>query len=458
MTTRRGEHAMLQAHNGDRVQQTVEASTVVDFDAGTAPHPTTRSRCGRDAHDALKIVMLITMGIERPSGMRYFFVARELVRRGHQVRILALHPDLATCPQRRFVRDGVEVWYVGQMHARKDGNQPERFTPLRLLWTLILSTLGMLGGIVRSPADVYHLGKPQPINGVAALLGVWLLRGQRFYVDCDDDEAHSNRFSAGWQQVVFAFWQWLLPRMAAGVTVNTMCTAQRLHCQRIAPIVYVPNGVADEHFCCPPPALVAAMRQSLGLDGRRVIAYVGTLALHNHPVDLLLTAFAQLAADYPDTVLLLIGGGEDRATLRAQAAALGLTERVLFTGHVPHPSVPLYLALALASVDPVHDNAVARARSPLKLFESAALGVPVITGKVGDRAAILDNGQVGILVRPGDATALARGIRVLLDDPARHAALAQAGRQAMREHATWRILAGRWEAVYDKQNSTTNCG
>lgn len=398
--------------------------------------------------DRMRIVLLITMGIERPSGMRYFFLARELVRRGHQVRILALHPELATCTRRRFVRDGVEVWYVGQMHARKEGSTPQRFSPLHLLWTVILSTLGMLWGIIRSPADVYHLGKPQPINGVAALIGVLLLRRQRFYVDCDDDEAHSNRFVADWQRVVFAFWQWLLPRLAAGVTANTMCTAQRLHCQRIAPISYVPNGVADEHFCSPPTATVEALRCSLGLENRRVIAYVGTLALHNHPVNLLLTAFAQIAEAYPDVVLLLIGGGEDIQTLREQSVALGLTQRVLFTGHIPHECVRFYLSLALLSVDPVLDNAVARARSPLKIFESTALGVPVITGNVGDRAALLADGQAGVLVCPNDPTALVQGICALLDDPSRRAALAEAGRRYIREHYTWRILAARWESVY----------
>jgi len=81
----------------------------------------------------MKLVFIIPIGIERPSGRRYFCIARELVRRGHGVRILALHPDLANCPRRRFIRAGVEVWYVGQMHARKSESVPGRFTPLQLL-------------------------------------------------------------------------------------------------------------------------------------------------------------------------------------------------------------------------------------------------------------------------------------------------------------------------------------
>ncbi|HEX6288572.1 MAG TPA: glycosyltransferase family 4 protein [Herpetosiphonaceae bacterium] len=393
----------------------------------------------------MRIVLPITMGIERPSGVRYFQIARGLARRGHSVRILALHPDLAGCPQRRFVRDGVEVWYVGQMHARKSGSVPVRFNALQLLRVLIGSTLGMIWGMLCSPADVYHLGKPQPVNGLAALVAV-LLRGRRFYVDCDDDEVGSNRFSAGWQRAVFAFWQSLLPRLAAGVTVNTRFLAERMRRRGIERVVYVPNGVDLDRLRRPDPAASAGLRAALGLAGRRVIAYAGTLALHNHPVDLLLDAFAQLAPDLPDLDLLLIGGGEDLPELRRRVRAMGLTDRVHFTGQLPQQSVRGYLSLAALSVDPVHDDDVARARSPLKIFESMALGVPVVTGDVGDRRQLLAHGA-GVVTAPGDATALATTIRRLLDDPAWLRAAASAATAAAAQY-DWHRLSGRWTEVY----------
>jgi glycosyltransferase involved in cell wall biosynthesis len=397
---------------------------------------------------SLRIVLLITMGIDRPSGMRYFHIAHELVRRGHTVRILALHPNLSSCSQRRFVCDGVEVWYVGQMHARKQGSVPSRLSPFQLLCVLIRSTFGMIWGIICSPADVYHLGKPQPVNGLAAFIGVVLLRRRRFYVDCDDDEVGSNRFSAGWQRTVFAFWQWLLPRLAAGVTVNTTFLAERMRQHGIAPIVYIPNGVDGERFKRPSATILVALRAALKLTNHRVIAYVGTLALHNHPVDLLLDAFAQIAHLIPDTTLLLIGGGEDLPLLRQRVAETGLQGRVLFTGYLPPESIRAYLALADISVDPVRDDNVARARSPLKLFESLALAVPAVTGNVGDRAAVLDDGRAGVLVAPGDSSELAHGVARLLRDRDHHTTLAHAGRQHVQRY-TWCVLAAQWEDVYE---------
>src|SRR4051812_25327688 len=98
----------------------------------------------------MRIVFLLTAGIDRPVGARYLPICAELARRGHRVRVLALHPDLSVCRARRFVRDGVEVWYVGQMHARKRDSVPGRFAPLQLLRVLVASTLGMLWGLVCS--------------------------------------------------------------------------------------------------------------------------------------------------------------------------------------------------------------------------------------------------------------------------------------------------------------------
>ncbi|NTV62926.1 MAG: glycosyltransferase family 4 protein, partial [Oscillochloris sp.] len=275
----------------------------------------------------MRITFLMTMGVERPSGRRYFQIARALVRRGYRVRLLALHPDLPACPQRCFTLGGVEVWYVGQMHARKSASVPQRFGPLSLLRVLIGSTLGMIWGVICSPADLYHLGKPQPVNGLAALIAVGLLRRRRFFVDCDDDEVRGNRLPAAWQRAVFGFWQWLLPRIAAGVTVNTSYLAGELAQAGVGPIMLVPNGVDIESFLVPTTARLVGLRAALGLTDRPLVAYAGALALQNHPVDLLVAAFAQVIATWPNAALLIIGGGEDLPLLREQAAQAGLQDR-----------------------------------------------------------------------------------------------------------------------------------
>lgn len=393
-----------------------------------------------------KIVFLMTTGVDRPAGRRYLPIAADLVRRGHYVRILALHPDWEHCGERRLMRDGVEIWYVGQMHSRKRGGAAAQFGLLALLRVLLASTCRMIWAIFCSPADIYHLGKPQFINGLAAVIGVCLLRRQGFYVDCDDDEVLSNRLGSRYQRWVFAFWQWVLPRLALGVTVNTRFLLERMRRQGVARAVLVPNGVDTRRFARPPEQQLDVLRSSMGLAGRRIIAYSGSLALQNHPVGLLLDAFALLSDRHPDAALLLIGGGEDLELLKAQVERREIAPRVSFTGPVTHNAVRYLLAMADMSADPIYDDVVARARSPLKLYESIALGVPIVTGDVGDRRAAFE-GRGGVIVPAGDAQALAAGLEQLLAQ-ADMWLLCAAQARAHAPSYDWSAMADHWLTVY----------
>ena len=397
----------------------------------------------------MNIAFLLTQDLKSPSGLgRYFPLAKELARLGNEVSILALHPNLSSLSQRRLQVGGVKVHYVGQMHVRKVGSQKTYFSTFGLARVALASSLRMGFRTLLTETDVIHLGKPHPINGVAAL-GTRFWRGKRLYLDCDDYEAESNRFSGRWQKAVVALFEDNLPRCVSGMTVNTRFTQERnvalgFPAERI---VYVPNGVDRERFAQVDPARVQALRRELGLDNKKVIAYVGSMSLVNHPVDLLLEAFAIVRRRRSDAVLILAGGGQDYDFLRRRAEELGLGEAAIFVGRVKPEAVPYYLAMADVSADPVHDDLTARARSPLKVFESFAVGTPVVTGDVGDRRDILGDGEAGMLVEAGDAQALAEGILAILED----SDLAHAAREAalrLREGYYWDVLVQEFVRVY----------
>ncbi len=397
----------------------------------------------------MKTTFLLTNSLEDPAGLgRYFPLAKELARLGHEVSILALHPDLSSVSQRRLQVSGVKVHYVGQMHVRKVGSQKTYFSPTGLARVALASSLRMGFRTLLTEADVIHLGKPQPINGVAAL-GTKFLRGKRLYLDCDDYEAESNRFSGRWQKAMVALFEDNLPRFASGMTVNTRFTQERnialgFSAERI---VYVPNGVDRDRFANVDPQKVQHLRRELGLDSKKVVAYVGSMSLVNHPVDLLLEAFAIVRRRYDDAVLVLAGGGQDYDFLRRHAEELGLEETAIFVGRVKPEAVPYYLAMADVSADPVYDNVVARARCPLKLFESMAVGTPVVTGNVGDRRNILGDGQAGMLVKAGDAQALAEGVLAVLEDSNLAHAMEEAALR-LREKYYWDVLVQEFVKVY----------
>jgi glycosyltransferase involved in cell wall biosynthesis len=98
------------------------------------------------------------------------------------------------------------------------------------------------------------------------------------------------------------------------------------------------------------------------------------------------------------------------------------------------------------------EDDAARGRSPLKLFESWACGVPFVSCDVGDRRRLLspqgdDHRLAGLLAAPGDANSLAEQILRVLQDKDLAAELAQTGRQRAEDYY-WDVLTKDLERVY----------
>lgn len=399
----------------------------------------------------MKIVFLLTLSLERPYGLgRCFPLAREMARSGHDVTIIAPHHDFGPDVPREFVRDGVRVFYVAQMHVRKRVGGTSYFGTTALLRITTQATIALVRKAVAIPADVYHIGKPHPMNGMAGLIAARFLRRRPLYFDCDDYEAESSRFASTWQRQLVVFFEDRLPRLANGLTVNTSFLERRYVNLGVPSecIVHLPNGVDTARFGACDRATVEALRRKLALEGRKVIVYVGSMNMTNHPLDLLLEAFVQVSHLSPEAHLVLVGGGEDLDNLQRQAIRLGIADRLSFTGWVQPDEIPPYFVLAEMSVDPVRDDKVGRGRWPLKVMESLAMGVPVVTGDVGDRREMLANGKTGLLVRPGSALALAEGLLRLLRDEELRASLSSSCRQHVSRYS-WDKLAQRVLSFYE---------
>ena len=361
----------------------------------------------------MKISFLLTQDLESPSGLgRYLPWAKELARLGHEVTIIALHSDYANLPDHDSVVDGVKVEYVAQMHVRKQGSQKTYYSSFRLIWITLNATYQLLRTALTHPADVLLVGKPHPMNSIAAVLAKLFKPGIKLIVDCDDYEAASNRFQGRLQKKIVARFENWVPKQAQLVTANTYFMINRLKALGVpqTKLIYVPNGIDESRFNIKDQNDVSTLRSSLGLEGRQVISYIGSMSLPSHPVDLLLKAFALVKEDLPDATLMLVGGGEDLEDLRVLAKELQIEDRTVFVGRVQPNEVVNYYALSYVTVDPVYDNDSARGRCPLKMFESWACGVPFITSDVGDRGILAGDPPAAMLVEAGDTAALAKAL------------------------------------------------
>lgn len=396
----------------------------------------------------MRIAMLATSSLSFPSPRgRWLPVARELRALGLLPHLLMLHHAYDTLPahQRRMVVDGVATDYVSQMHVYGAVGQRRYFGAARLVQVSLLAAQRLAHAAIALRPDAIHVCKPQPINGLAGVLAARAL-GVPLFVDCDDYEAGGNRFAGGWQRRIVQFWEDWLPQQAHAVTVNTRFLEQRNRALGVPAerLVYVPNGITAHQQRPADGRAVAGLRAALGLGDAPVVMYVGTLSRTTHNIDLLIDAFGYTLQRLPAARLVLVGAGEDRPALEQYAARYG--ERVVFAGPLPPSRIREALAIADCTVDPVGDDGVAAGRSPLKIVESLAAGVPVVTGAVGDRPEMLSN-DAGVVVAPGDAAALGAAIaHVLSDGPHRAALAAAAARRAAAYR--WETLAQRWAQVY----------
>lgn len=391
----------------------------------------------------MKISYLLTQDLESPSGLgRYLPWAKELARLGHEVTIIALHSDYANLPDHKSVVDGVKVEYVAQMHVRKQGSQKTYYSSFRLIWIALTATYQLLRSALNYPTDVLLVGKPHPMNGIAAVLAKLLKPGIKLIVDCDDYEAGSNRFQGKLQKKIVAWFENWVPKQAQLVTANTYFMINRLKALGVAQtkLIYVPNGIDEGRFQIKDQNDVSKLRISLGLQGRQVISYIGSMSLPSHPVDLLLKAFALAKEDLPEATLMLVGGGEDLDTLKALAKELHIEDRIVFVGRVHPDDIAKYYGLSHVTVDPVYDDDSARGRCPLKMFESWACGVPFITSDVGDRGTLAGDPPAAMLVAAGDTVALAKAFVRLFSETQIPISIREMGEQMVLKYY-WHNLA-----------------
>jgi glycosyltransferase involved in cell wall biosynthesis len=135
--------------------------------------------------------------------------------------------------------------------------------------------------------------------------------------------------------------------------------------------------------------------ERFGLKERFTCVYIGNVGLAQG-----LESLLEIAANtkYGDIQFLIFGGGAEKEILEAKAKERGL-EQVRFCGKLPHEQVASVLTQAKISYIPLK-SAKMKDSVPTKLYESLAMGCPVLLAAVGDAADILAETGLGLSVSP----------------------------------------------------------
>ena len=234
--------------------------------------------------------------------------------------------------------------------------------------------------------------------------------------------------------------------------VFTICEGLRsdIAGRGIAPgkVTVIPNAV-DIHDFEPGGAPDAALKSQLGLDGAAVLGFIGSFYAYEG-LDLLLQALPAMLLRRPDLRVLLVGGGPQEAALKAQAQALGVADRVVFTGRVPHAQVQRYYDLIDVLVYPRHSMRLTELVTPLKPLEAMAQGRLLLASDVGGHKELIRDGDTGVLFRAGSADSLVDALDGLLQRRHTWPALRAAGRAFVERERQWAASAQHYRPVFER--------
>ena len=325
----------------------------------------------------------------------------------------------------------------------------------------VLNQMQVIDGLERRLAEIIPLIKPDvlhahspSLNAIAALragkkFGIPVVYEVRaFWEDAAVD--HGTASEGGLRyRLTRALETHALKRADA---VTTICEGLRRDIvARGIPadkITVIPNAVDIDKFAVGGVA-DQDLKGKLGLQGARLIGFIGSFYAYEG-LDILLRAVPALSATRPDLRVLLVGGGPEDARLRQLAKDLNIADKVVFTGRVPHEQVQMYYDLLDVLVYPRLSMRLTDLVTPLKPLEAMAQGRVLAASDVGGHLELIVDGKTGVLFKADDPQALADKVGALADAQADWPALRAAGRQFVESERNWKASVGRYKSIYGR--------
>ncbi len=348
--------------------------------------------------------------------------------------------------------------YAGGAEGQ-DGLRFHRTAPGRLGWIPVLDQYDVVRSLearlrdvlAKEPIDLVHAHSP-------CLVGIAAFRASRAFdlpfvyemralwedasVDHGATQPDSLRYRAARMLET-----WILRRADAVVCICEGLKREIIE-RGIAPrrVTVVPNAVDLERFTWL-DRRDAELAARLGLDSKPVIGFIGSLYGYEG-VELLLDALARLRESRPELILLIVGGGPEEERLKPRIRDLGLDERALTMGPVPHAEIARYYSLVDLLIYPRRRTRLTELVTPLKPLEAMAQGKLILASDIGGHRELIRHGETGILFPPNDPEAIAGTVNHALEARSSWPVIAAAARRYVERERTWRQSVARYPGIY----------
>ena len=213
-------------------------------------------------------------------------------------------------------------------------------------------------------------------------------------------------------------------------------------------VTVIPNAVDIEQFGYT-SVVDGTLRDELGLGTGPLLGFIGSFYAYEG-LDVLVDALPLLREHVPDLRVLLIGGGHEFESLKAQAVKIGVDDMLTFTGRVPHNEVQRYYSLVDALVYPRKSMRLTELVTPLKPLEAMAQGKLVIASDVGGHRELIEDGRNGYLFEADSPLALANCVRTALGSRAQWDNVRQRARKYVEEERCWPVSVKNYVPIYER--------
>ncbi len=203
----------------------------------------------------------------------------------------------------------------------------------------------------------------------------------------------------------------------------------------------IPNGVDVKRFSAPvPDEKLIALKMKFEKHDRDIFLFTASRLVLSRGIEDVIEALTHLPANVK---FLIAGQGDDRKKLEHIAAGLGVSQRVLFAGHVTHHELPAYLRISTIFVRPSIIEGFGNA-----FVEAFAAGIPVIATPVGGIPDFLhdpernpDKNPTGLFCGVHDPRSIARAVERYLDEPVLRDKIVENAKALVADKYDWDLIA-----------------
>jgi PEP-CTERM/exosortase A-associated glycosyltransferase len=216
-------------------------------------------------------------------------------------------------------------------------------------------------------------------------------------------------------------------------------------------ITVIPNAVDINKFTVD-KVVNEELRQKLGLKGMTVFGYIGSFNVYEGLL-LLLDAMSVVLKSYPDTRLLLVGGGPQEEEINHRVKELGLNKQIILTGRVPHNDIHEFYSLVDIFVYPRLSIRLTELVTPLKPLEAMAQGKLVIASDVGGHKELIKHNETGFLFQACSHLSLAKIIMDVINNRDQWSRIQRTARKWVETDRNWENSVARYIKIVEKLNA-----